>query len=161
MDFNDTPEEAAFRAEVRAWLEANATPKRNRDDKFGAGMTQAQVRAPRGLMPMPSRIPERLIQAEAEVISKAPPVDLSGYTARMQVRRSVSAADVLLEASTSNDRIQLDPLAGRVTLVLPADVTSAINWTRGLYDIELVSPDGDVTRLVQGEITVSKEVTRD
>ena len=27
MDFNDTPEEAAFRAEVRAWLEANARPK--------------------------------------------------------------------------------------------------------------------------------------
>ncbi len=25
MDFNDTPEEAAFRAEARAWLEANAT----------------------------------------------------------------------------------------------------------------------------------------
>ena len=23
MDFNDTPEEAAFRAEARAWLEAN------------------------------------------------------------------------------------------------------------------------------------------
>jgi alkylation response protein AidB-like acyl-CoA dehydrogenase len=27
MDFNDTPEEAAFRAEVRAWLEKNAEPK--------------------------------------------------------------------------------------------------------------------------------------
>ena len=26
MDFNDTPEEAAFRAEARAWLEANAKP---------------------------------------------------------------------------------------------------------------------------------------
>ncbi|MDJ0848670.1 MAG: acyl-CoA dehydrogenase family protein [Myxococcota bacterium] len=26
MDFNDTPEEAAFRAEARAWLEANARP---------------------------------------------------------------------------------------------------------------------------------------
>jgi alkylation response protein AidB-like acyl-CoA dehydrogenase len=26
MDFNDTPEEAEFRAEARAWLEANATP---------------------------------------------------------------------------------------------------------------------------------------
>jgi alkylation response protein AidB-like acyl-CoA dehydrogenase len=26
MDFNDTPEEAAFRAEARAWLEANAEP---------------------------------------------------------------------------------------------------------------------------------------
>ncbi len=27
MDFNDTPEEAAFRKEVRTWLEANATRK--------------------------------------------------------------------------------------------------------------------------------------
>ena len=27
MDFNDTPEEAAFRAEARAWLDANAEPK--------------------------------------------------------------------------------------------------------------------------------------
>jgi alkylation response protein AidB-like acyl-CoA dehydrogenase len=27
MDFNDTPEEAAFRAEARAWLEAHATPR--------------------------------------------------------------------------------------------------------------------------------------
>ena len=27
MDFNDTPEEAAFRAEARAWLEANAKLK--------------------------------------------------------------------------------------------------------------------------------------
>ena len=27
MDFNDTPEEAKFRAEVRAWLETNAKPK--------------------------------------------------------------------------------------------------------------------------------------
>jgi alkylation response protein AidB-like acyl-CoA dehydrogenase len=27
MDFNDTPQEAAFRAEVRSWLEANAKPK--------------------------------------------------------------------------------------------------------------------------------------
>ena len=31
MDFNDTPEEAAFRKEVRAWLDANAT--RKSDDK--------------------------------------------------------------------------------------------------------------------------------
>jgi alkylation response protein AidB-like acyl-CoA dehydrogenase len=27
MDFNDTTEEAKFRAEVRTWLEANAKPK--------------------------------------------------------------------------------------------------------------------------------------
>ena len=30
MDFNDTPEEAAFRAEARAWLDANAQAARAR-----------------------------------------------------------------------------------------------------------------------------------
>lgn len=45
MDFNDTPEDARFRAEVRAWLEQNATLRRNRDDKFGAGLDQEQYLA--------------------------------------------------------------------------------------------------------------------
>jgi alkylation response protein AidB-like acyl-CoA dehydrogenase len=45
MDFNDTPDEAAFRAEVRAWLEANATPKRSRDDKFGEGLSEEEYLA--------------------------------------------------------------------------------------------------------------------
>jgi acyl-CoA dehydrogenase len=37
VDFDDTPEEAAFRAEAAAWLEANAVPKGAPDD-FSAGM---------------------------------------------------------------------------------------------------------------------------
>ncbi len=37
MDFDDTPEEAAFRADARAWLEANAIPKGHPDD-FSAGI---------------------------------------------------------------------------------------------------------------------------
>src|SRR6201999_541604 len=30
MDFEDSPEEAAFRAEVRSWLDANAKPRTKR-----------------------------------------------------------------------------------------------------------------------------------
>jgi alkylation response protein AidB-like acyl-CoA dehydrogenase len=37
VDFDDTPAEAAFRAEARGWLEANAIPKGHPDD-FSAGM---------------------------------------------------------------------------------------------------------------------------
>ena len=36
MDFDDTPEEAAFRASARAWLSDNAVPKGSPDD-FSAG----------------------------------------------------------------------------------------------------------------------------
>jgi alkylation response protein AidB-like acyl-CoA dehydrogenase len=37
MDFDDTPEEAAFRAEARSWLEANAIPRGHPDD-FSSGI---------------------------------------------------------------------------------------------------------------------------
>lgn len=41
MDFDDNPQEATFRTEVRAWLNANATPRRSREDSFGAGLDRA------------------------------------------------------------------------------------------------------------------------
>jgi acyl-CoA dehydrogenase len=37
VDFDDTPEEAAFRAEARAWLDAHAIPKGHHDD-FSLGL---------------------------------------------------------------------------------------------------------------------------
>lgn len=42
MDFEDTPEEAAFRAECQAWLQANAQPKNSADDYYGRDMTAEQ-----------------------------------------------------------------------------------------------------------------------
>jgi alkylation response protein AidB-like acyl-CoA dehydrogenase len=44
VDFDDTPEEAAFRAEARAWLEANAIPKGSPDD-FSAGHFSGNIDA--------------------------------------------------------------------------------------------------------------------
>ncbi|MDY0072210.1 MAG: acyl-CoA dehydrogenase family protein [Thauera sp.] len=41
MDFRDSPEEAAFRAEVRAWLEANGTRRSRPDEVFGEGLDDA------------------------------------------------------------------------------------------------------------------------
>lgn len=43
MDFNDSPEEASFRAQCRAWLQANATPKTNTQRAFGQGMTAYEL----------------------------------------------------------------------------------------------------------------------
>jgi alkylation response protein AidB-like acyl-CoA dehydrogenase len=48
MDFNDTPEEAAFRKEVRAWLEANVEPKGPDDvaeDPLGEAITEEDIAA--------------------------------------------------------------------------------------------------------------------
>jgi len=42
MDFNDTPEEARFRSEVRAWLTANAEPKRHAGETFRARYPESE-----------------------------------------------------------------------------------------------------------------------
>lgn len=92
--------------------------------------------------------------------SNGNPVPLGGYTAKMQVRKSASAADVLVELSTTNGRISITPNTGTVTLIFDATTTAALSFSSGVYDLEMTSASGVVTRLMQGAITVSKEVTR-
>jgi alkylation response protein AidB-like acyl-CoA dehydrogenase len=45
MDFNDTPEEAAYRKQVREWLDANAPKAREGDDPEGGGDSMAASKA--------------------------------------------------------------------------------------------------------------------
>ena len=42
MDFNDTPEEAKFRAEARAFLEANCKPKEAERDRMSRALKPAE-----------------------------------------------------------------------------------------------------------------------
>jgi hypothetical protein len=89
-----------------------------------------------------------------------PPVDLTGYTARMQIRETVDDEDVVLELTTENGGITLGGTNGQITLLIDADDTAALTVDKAVYDLELIDGSGIVTRLVSGEITVTKEVTR-
>jgi hypothetical protein len=86
-------------------------------------------------------------------------VDLTGYTAGMHVRRNVRS-DVLLDSlHSSTDRISITPLEGKIDLVFPNEVTSAYDFTKAVYDLELYS-GVIVARILEGTFTVSPEVTR-
>jgi hypothetical protein len=89
------------------------------------------------------------------------PVDLTGCTARMQVRASVNSPTVLLSLTTENGGIVLGGTAGTVELcILTAEQTAALTWARGVYDLEIVYNPDNVRRLLHGTVTVSREVTR-
>ena len=90
------------------------------------------------------------------------PVDITGYTARMHVRESVESATILLELTTANLRIALGDAAGTIRILVSAADTAALNFTQGVYDLELVNTGGDgkVTRLIEGGVEVRPEVTR-
>jgi len=87
-------------------------------------------------------------------------IDLSGYTARLMARESLDADEVFLNLTTENGGIVLGDEDGTITLSISAADTSAITATAGVYDLELISGSGIVTRLLQGGIVISKEVTR-
>jgi hypothetical protein len=88
------------------------------------------------------------------------PFDLTSYTVRMQVRRSYSVEALLLELTESNGRILVDPEEGRIDLSIDAEDTEALSFKDGVYDLEIESVGGEVTRLLQGVVTLSPEVTR-
>lgn len=87
-------------------------------------------------------------------------VNLTGYTARMQVRSTLESATTVVELTTANSRIALGGTAGTITLTISATDTAALTAGRGVYDLELVSGSGIVTRLLQGVATISRNVTR-
>lgn len=87
-------------------------------------------------------------------------VNLTGYTARMQIRPTAASATTTLSLTTENGRIALGGAAGTITLTISATDSAAIAAGRYVYDLELVSAGGIVTRLLQGIVTVSANVTR-
>jgi len=87
-------------------------------------------------------------------------VNLTNYTARMQARASVTSATVVLDLTTANSKIVLGGTAGTITITVSAADTAAITQSSLAYDLELVSAGGVVTRLVEGQIVLSPEVTR-
>lgn len=88
------------------------------------------------------------------------PVDLTGCTARMQVREEVESTTALLTLTTADGGIVLGGDQGTIDLEISDENTAAIAWEGGVWDLEIAHPGGDVTRLLMGSVSVSKEVTR-
>lgn len=88
------------------------------------------------------------------------PIDLTGYSARMQIRATVESAAIIHEATTVNGQIVLGGAAGTVTFAIPATATELFTFDEAVYDLEVESAGGHVTRLVEGVVYLSPEVTR-
>jgi hypothetical protein len=88
------------------------------------------------------------------------PVSLSGYTARMQIRKKLKDTDVILELTTSNGGLVLDNTTKTITINITAEQTRLLNFSAAVYDLELVDSLGTVNRFAQGNLILSQEVTR-
>ena len=102
--------------------------------------------------------------------SAGTPIDLTGYTARMQIRSSVDSTTTIasLTSTLTADGTGLNlsgssgtkPLSsGSIGVYISAASSSLFTFSEGVYDLELVSGSA-VTRLIEGKVKLSKEVTR-
>jgi len=88
-------------------------------------------------------------------------IDISGYRADMQIRNDKEAVTTILVCSTAGSYLTI-PVGtdGVIELSVPASVTSTLDFDIGVYDLETSTSAGVVVRLLEGNCTLSKEVTR-
>lgn len=89
------------------------------------------------------------------------PYDLTGASARMQIRKTVTSTPPLIDATTENGLITLGTTDGRVDVVLSDADTDTLTVKSAVYDFEIKLADDTVHRLLQGAVTISLNVTRD
>jgi len=98
------------------------------------------------------------------------PIDLTNYSGEMQIRNTVSSATpyITLSSSLQPDGTGLNfsgsngitpPTSGSIGIFISAASSSALNFTAGVYDLEIAS-GSIVTRILEGQVKLSLNVTR-
>jgi hypothetical protein len=81
------------------------------------------------------------------------PIDFTGFTANSQIRKTYSSSNsYVFDVVLSNN--------GLVTLSMNAATTSSIVAGRYVYDVEVESLSGIRSRIVEGIVTITPQVTR-
>ena len=87
--------------------------------------------------------------------------NLSGHTARMQIRRTVESTSTMLSLTTENGGIVINPGTpdNEIEIAISAANTATLT-TDGVYDLEIINNGGAVSKVIRGTITLIPEVTR-
>lgn len=99
------------------------------------------------------------------------PISLSGATVRAQLRKEFESSTVSIDCTIANEKafIEDDPLTPNDNTTIPwyfgfilsATDTANIEATSYYYDLVVTKSDGDVTRAMEGRISLTPRVTRE
>ena len=99
--------------------------------------------------------------------STGTPVDLSQYSAKMQIRPYPGSNDVIvtLSSSLNGDGTGLNmssSISGSIGIYIASCTSSMFNFNEASYDLDIISGSGAcpyVNRILEGKVKLSKEVT--
>jgi len=82
-------------------------------------------------------------------------LDISGYTYRGQIRKTYTSSTAVNFSVTATL-----PSSGEVRLDLTSSQTGGMRAGRYVYDVEIISSGGEVTRVLEGQFEITPRVTR-
>ncbi len=85
--------------------------------------------------------------------------NLTGYSAQMDVRTRRNASTAIASFSSPSNGISIDGPNGKITVSLPHAITGVLAPADYVYDLQITSPSGLVTTVVQGLFSIVQEVT--
>ena len=88
------------------------------------------------------------------------PTDITDFTARMQIREKWHSTTFIHELTTENAGIVLTVADASIILTIPPATTELFTFNQAVYDVEMISSAGDITRIFEGIVTLHKEVTK-
>jgi hypothetical protein len=86
------------------------------------------------------------------------PIQLHYHTAKMQVR-DTQGGKKLAFTLTEQDGITIVPVEGKISISISADRTNKMFYPKSAYDLVLIDPSVNKTRLLEGYMTLSRSVT--
>lgn len=86
--------------------------------------------------------------------------DLTGATAKFQVRDNPGDEIALLTLTSPSAGVTVDGAAGTIEVTQTGDQTGAYTWETGAFDLLLTYSGGTRERVLRGTIRVDQAVTR-
>jgi len=88
------------------------------------------------------------------------PIDLTNYTALMQIRPKINSPTLISELSTTNGKISINGPLGTITLTLTATETQAFTFDMASYTLNITDNAGVATRILEGNYINCKSVIK-
>lgn len=87
------------------------------------------------------------------------PIDLTGSSAKMQVRDGGAASKLAATLTSPTGGISIDPLIGKITVTMTPAQTNKLFYPKSAYDLILVDSNSNRIKIIEGFLTLNKTVT--
>jgi hypothetical protein len=104
------------------------------------------------------RLRQRVLDVDGVTYIPGAYLDLTGYTARSQIRDTPIAASISATATVTVLNQVTTP--GGIKVVFSAAQTAALANAKYFWDLEITSPSAVVSTVLAGAVNVTQEVTR-